>query len=155
MGETLRQHEGGRRIPKKCCSFGIVCTFCHRFSHCKAIPTLTGHQRHYSGGLEMASTWAVPSLSGMLLWQLSLLFQSHCQQHFHEKTLVRPTASIPPKLLREPTVGGQPRRHAACLPPCGPSARPAPWLHSAFKLQFLWKFCITELKLKKSCTIWK
>lgn len=157
------QGKGDRRIPKQCYRFGAVCAFRHSFSLCRAIPALTDHKRHYSGGLEMMSTWAVPSLSGMLLWQLSLPFQPHCQQHFHEKMLLWPTASIPPETRREATVGVQPLHHAACLPPCSPSARPVPWLHTAFKFQFLWKCCVTELKFKKeslsciiisSCCIW-
>lgn len=44
-GETLRQHEGDKRIPQKGRCFGIVCTFSHIFSHCTAIPTLIGHER--------------------------------------------------------------------------------------------------------------
>jgi len=69
MGQTKRHHEGDRT---EMLQFDILCMVCHGFSHRRAEPTLTGHQRHYSGRLEMASRWEVPSLSGMLLWQLAL-----------------------------------------------------------------------------------
>lgn len=143
------QGKGDKRIPKQWYRFGAVCTFCHSFSLCRAVPALADHKRLYSGGLEMMSTWAVPSLSGMLLCQLSLPFQPHCQQHFHEKTLVWPAASIPPETPREATVGVQPLLHAACLPPCSPRAQPVPWLHSAFKFQFLWRCWVTEFNILK------
>lgn len=68
------QGEVDRRIPKQCYRFGAVCTFCHSFSHCRAIPALADHRRllrritddeHMSSSLSLrdAALTALPPLS--------------------------------------------------------------------------------------------